>query len=420
MFEVNGFQLGREARYWFDRSALSGSADAYVRFLTAQGYSCGTIRGYVSGVAHFAQWLAHTRRGLTDINEALVARFLDKHLPSCRCTRCCWRLRATVRAALAQLLTLLRVDGLIASAAALQASPLNEELRDFERYLTQVCGLSFVTCTYRLKHIRHFLVSRFGTGPIAVSALAPRDIARFMAKYAGRWTPQSQQVIASSVQSYLRFKALHGASIAQLSAAVPKLASVRLARLPRAVSTSDITRLLAAFDCRCASSKRDYAVTRCLTDLGLRAGEIPRLTLDDIDWRHGTVQIRGKGRRIDVLPLPTRTGRAIAAYVRNGRPISSSRSLFVRHRAPLTAPFTVEVVRSIVRCAAKRAGLVDRITGSHVLRHTLVQRLLQGGATLKDIADVLRHRSFDTTTIYTKVDLPTLHQVALPWPGSRA
>jgi hypothetical protein len=208
----------------------------------------------VSGVAHFAQWLSRTRRGLTDINEALVARFLDKHLPACRCVRCCRHLRAEVRTALVQLLTLSRADGLIASVPALQASPINAELRDFEHYLTQVCGLSPVTCTYRLKHIRHFLVSRFGTGPIAVNALAPRDIARFMAKYAARWTPQSQQVIASSSQSYLRFKVLHCASIAQLSAAVPKLACVRLARLPRAVSAADIAQLLAAFDYRCALS----------------------------------------------------------------------------------------------------------------------------------------------------------------------
>lgn len=155
--------------------------------------------------------------------------------------------------------------------------------------------------------------------------------------------------------------------------------------------------------------------------MGLRAGEVAAIQLDDLNWRDGTLTIgRGKSRRADTLPLPLPTGKAIVRYLRRARPKYENRHLFLRHRAPLDAPITAEFVRGHIRRALACCGLADRFTGTHVLRHTAAVRMRCAGASLKEIADVLRHRNLDTTTIYNKLDIPTLAAVAAPWPGGQS
>jgi site-specific recombinase XerD len=241
-----------------------------------------------------------------------------------------------------------------------------------------------------------------------------------MAKYTQGWAASSKRAAGDSLRSYFRFKALQGEHTATLSAAIPTVAQWRMAGLPKGISADQATRLLRAFDRSSTTGIRDYAITRCLVDLGLRTIEVARLRLDDIDWRQGLIRISGKGHRVDVLPLPQETGRAIVNYLRHGRPQTSSRALFMRYRPPLDTPATACIVRAAVRYAARRCGLEHCFHGPHVLRHSLAQRLVQGGIPLKQIADLLRHRSLDTTTIYAKVDLPALSRVALPWPGRQS
>lgn len=155
-----------------------------------------------------------------------------------------------------------------------------------------------------------------------------------------------------------------------------------------------------------------------VVDLGLRSSEAIALELDDIDWLRGTVCIRkSKSRRVDVLPLPQVTGAAIADYLRSERPRTRSRRVFVRHVAPVDEPVTASVVRRAVCEACRRAGLP--YTHVHILRDTLARRLLDTGGTLKEVADVLRHRALDTSLIYAKVDFGRLVAVAMPWPGSK-
>ena len=158
---------------------------------------------------------------------------------------------------------------------------------------------------------------------------------------------------------------------------------------------------------------------RCAVDLGLRSGEIAALSLDDIDWRAGTVKLRKtKSRREQLLPLPEPAGRAIAAYLEHERPESPHRAIFVRRVAPHDRPAGADLVRKTIREAYRRAGLP--YTRSHLLRHTIARRLLDGGSSLKEVADVLRHRSLNTTMIYVKLDSRALGAVALPWPPSVA
>ena len=153
-------------------------------------------------------------------------------------------------------------------------------------------------------------------------------------------------------------------------------------------------------------------------DLGLRSAEVANLELGHLDWREGTLKIVGaKGKRMGILPLPVPTGRALVAYLRRARAQCPSRWLFLRHLAPRDRPLTPTIVRWAMRCAYVRSGISKPWSGVHVLRHSVACRLVNAGATLKEIADVLRHRSLDTTTIYTKVDLRNLSAVALPWPA---
>jgi integrase len=192
----------------------------------------------------------------------------------------------------------------------------------------------------------------------------------------------------------------------------------KLASLPRALKPDEVQRLLGAFPSG-RWPRRGYAIVRCALDMGLRAGEIANLSIDDIDWRAGTVTLKGtKSRRQDILPLPMTTGQALAEYLQHERPAAPSRALFVRRRDSSDIPITTAAVQKVIHHACQRAGLPG--SGSHVLRHTLACRLVENGGSLKEVADVLRHRSLETTRIYAKLDTPSLAEVALPWPGSES
>ena len=192
-----------------------------------------------------------------------------------------------------------------------------------------------------------------------------------------------------------------------------------MAPLPQTLSRADVERLLDAFPPGLPSRLRSYAIVRCLVDLGLRTQEVSSLALEDIDWAASTLRIvKGKSRRADLMPLPPATGRAIAEYLRAERPTTANRQVFVRHVAPVDEPVSPNVVRNTVRDAYRRSGLP--YTRVHLLRHTLASRLLDTGSTLKEVADVLRHRELNTSLIYAKVDIGRLSAVAMPWPGSAA
>jgi integrase/recombinase XerD len=416
MPEFSKFPSPREARRRCADTLLESSAEAYIQYLTRRGYAQQTMRYYLSVLAHFFHWLVREHVALSDIDEIIVARFLHRHLPHCRCSKRHRRDFKSNSAGLGHLLKYLRTSGQVAQ----QVRPhpiVDQELKDFEHYLVQVRGLSPTTRYRNLNDIRAFLLDRFNTGPVAVKSLNGDDIEHFIKRYTDGWTPQSRGTACVSLRSFLRFKALKGEPTADLVAAIPKIATSRLVRLPQVAPPEQIEQLFAAFDRSSAVGRRNFAIAHCLVDLGLRAQEVPRLTLGDVDWRQGTICIHGKGRRTELLPLPTALGRAITQYLRHGRPATASRALFVRHHAPLDAPISAHVVRRIIRDTAQRCGISALTHGPHLLRHTAAQRLMQNGATLKTVADFLRHRSVDTTTSYTRIDLRSLAEVALPWPG---
>lgn len=252
-----------------------------------------------------------------------------------------------------------------------------------------------------------------------MATLRAVDIRRFIAQQLGDSPSHSAAgQLASALRSYLRYRTICGDSVAGLNAVISSPVQWKLASLPRALRPDQVQRLLGAFPYG-RRPRRGYAIVRCALDMGLRAGEIANLLIDDIDWREGTVTLKGtKSRRQDVLPLPMATGQALADYLQQERPAISSRAIFLCRRDSRDIPITTDAVQNVIRRACRLVGLPD--SGSHLLRHTLACRLIENGSSLKEVADVLRHRSLETTRIYAKLDTPNLAEVALPWPGSES
>jgi integrase len=257
----------------------------------------------------------------------------------------------------------------------------------------------------RTRIVRTFLSERFGASRINMARVKPEHVHRFVVSHLEGCKPSTGKVLGIALRSYLRFRGMHGDRVLSLIAGIPQIAQWRFESLPDTLSEAELERFLNAFDRKSAIGRRDYAMARCMVDLGLRAGEVASLQLDDLNWHDGTLRLQaGKARRTDVLPLPPRTGRAIAQYLTDGRPVSDSRAVFLRHRAPLIEPVGSSVVRNTVRAPHARCSNDPRRRGTHVLRHSVGGRLVQAGVPMKEIADILRRRCLDTTAIYTRID----------------
>ena len=404
-----------------DAVKIPGLVELYTRTLQRRGYRPPATHAYKRAVEHFIAWSAPDS-DCVEIGEAPFRRFLEEHLSDCNCAGRPQRGKVTALSALRHLQAILRAAGKIPPVPPRFSTFVISELQDYCDFANDVCGLAPATLVSRRQWIGRFLTHIFPFGGLKFSRLGPKTVRDFFAAQCQGYQPGSAQVVASSVRSYLRFRALrHADPVEGLMAAIPQAARWRLASLPEYLSQEELARLMSAFERADPQRQRDHAIVRCLVDLGLRSFEVAALRLEDIDWKNATLTVRvGKSHRVDVLPLPAVTGHAIACYLHKARPATESRAVFVRHRAPLDAPVDAGVIRSVVRQAAARSGLAGRLHGPHRLRHSSATRMLQGGATLKEIADVLRHRSLDTTAIYAKVDLTRLSAIAQPWPGGAA
>ena len=402
---------------WLLESPFEPHVDTLTHYLIGQRYSANTITTYLGGMAHFARWFSQCGLNIGQIDEAVVDKFLDRHLPRCNCTRPVRKSRHELSATLGTLLSVLRAAGVIAEPTA-GMTPVDEELRHFDQHMDHVRGLAPKTRSLCLRIVRCLLLERFGRRPVVISRIKPEAVRQFVANQSERYkTPTSMGSLISALRGYFRFRTIYGDQVHGLIGALPYPANWRLASLPKALSNDEVERLLGALGHDGPAARRGDAIVRCALDLGLRSIEIAQLGLDDIDWRAGTVTLRNtKSRRIDVLPLPATMGRAIAEYLKFERPQTSNRAVFVRNVAPRDQPIGPDLVRKTIRQAYSRAGLP--YTRAHLLRHTMASRLLEGGGSLKEVADVLRHRSLNTTLIYAKLDGKNLTTVALPWPGS--
>ena len=293
-----------------------------------------------------------------------------------------------------------------------------EELHRYDEHLRDVRGLAAGTRKGRLRVVGLLLQEKFKGRAIQIGKLRPDDIRQFLAAQLGAHRSASHAShLAATLRSYLRYRTTCGDHVGKLTAVISNPVHWKLASLPRALKPDEVERLLNSFAAGLRLPKRGYAIVRCALDMGLRSGEIAHLMIGDIDWRVGTVMLRGtKSLRQDVLPLPVETGQALADYLQHERPATSNPAVFVRQKAGHDHPITSAAIQKVIKRACRRIGLMH--SSAHALRHTLACRLVENGSSLKEVADVLRHRSLNTTLIYAKLDTPKLSTVPLPWPGS--
>ena len=398
---------------------LAPHVDAFKRYLTDRGYAANTFANCVGGIAHFAQWIQGRRLRVQRIDEAVVAEVLDEHVPRCHCIGAVQRDRRGLSAALTHLLVVLRAQGVIVPPAV-SMTPVDDELCRYDEYMDHVRGLAPKTRGIGLRIVRRLLSVRFADGRVDIPAIKPEHVRRFFAQQAKLYSkPANAGTVVATLRGYFRYRASLGDVVHGLIGALSYPANWQLSSLPKTLTTEEVGQLVDSLGKPGRSMKRADAIVRCALDLGLRSGEVARIGLDDINWRAGTITLRHtKSRREDVLPLPVATGKAISAYLTHERPATSNRAVFVRHVAPRDQPVGPDLVRKTIRQAFARAGLP--YTRSHLLRYTMANRLLASGSSLKEVADVLRHRSLNTTLIYAKLDSRKLIEVALPWPGSAA
>lgn len=302
--------------------------------------------------------------------------------------------------------------------ASTYSAYITEELRRYDEHLRDVRGLAAGTRKGRLRIIGWLLEGKFKHREIVIARLHSDDVRQFLARRLAdnpSASNTSQHTVA--LRSYLRYRAICGDQVSKLVAVIATPVHWRLATLPRALNVEDADRLLGTAALARKTPKRAYAIVRLALDLGLRSGEIAHLNLNDIDWQAGTLMLRGtKSLRQDVIPLPEETGKALADYLQHERPAIHHPAVFVRQVAGRILTITPCAVQKVIKCACRRIGLPD--VSAHALRHTVACRLVERGSSLKEVADLLRHRSLNSTLIYAKLDTPKLAAVALPWPGS--
>lgn len=398
---------------------LSPHLPAFITSLIEQRYATVCVRAKAWRAVDFDGWLARQGVALVDIADAHVARYVRRRVR--RRADCRSKPRRSEPYDLSQLVQWLRSRGLCAPAHAVMV-PADAVTAAFGQYLVRDRGLATTTVDHYRSAVREFLIDRFGSDAVALGALQATDIIGFVQRQPRRPRPHTLKHLVTALRALLRWGQYLGEIDAALICAVPAVASwTTTPPLPRAISADHARRVIEHCDLGTAVGRRDRTVLLLLARLGLRGGEVITLLLDDIDWDAGRLRVRGKNGRECTMPLPADVGEAIAAYLRDGRPQSTDRHLFLRTRAPIRGLLHgSDGVGSIVRNALKRAGIDAPHKGAHQFRHALAVRMLRGGASLPEIGEVLRHRSPLSTSIYAKVDIAALRALAPPWPGSES
>jgi site-specific recombinase XerD len=385
---------------------------SYRAKLEGLGYMPAQVLYHLRFFAKLDLWLLRRKQRLWQLNEKKVDKFL-KRLRAKHPTVCHGALSAS-----RLLLTVLRDIGVVApKREPVAISPAERLANQYRVFLKQERGLVCATIYNYSRHVDRFLVEEFGSGRINLRPLGVSDIGTFVRRHAPRhgrgWAAQ----MVTALRSFFRFAQLQGVIKLDLAALVPSVPSWEMSGPPKHLRSEAVQRVLSACDQSTVKGKRDYAILLLLARLGLRAGEIVALQLDDIDWANGELVARSnKGDGWARLPLSMDVGRALERYLMV-RPPSPYRNVFVRGYAPYTPFVASGPVSVLVRKAIERAGVKSARTGAHIFRHSLATEMLRRGASLAEIGRVLRHRDPDSTAIYARVDLEALRELALPWPG---
>lgn len=380
---------------------------SFSEFLAKQSYSYATGQRHVREVGHLSQWLDRQGVGLTDLSEKTIWIYL------------CFRYQnaqlQVKRGFCRQLLSYLQQNGII-TTQKLVGTPLNLCIDKYQEHMVRNQGLVKETIRVRIRVARNFLSLQFGEDNLQFSQLLPSHIEQYFLNRSHHCNTATLKTEASALRCFLRFLQFRGDISSHLVDSVPTVPSWRHTIIPEFLTTDEIKLLIQRCECATPQAQRDIAILLLLIRLGLRAIEICRLTLDDIDWDAGFISILGKNGKRDRLPLLQDVGEAISTYLCQGRPQSSTRNVFVGAIAPFEPFSNSSSVANVVHNALRRANLNPPRKGSHLLRRSFATIMLQGGASLTEIGQILRHQKADTTAIYAKVDLGRLRPIARPWP----
>lgn len=382
-------------------------AESFHAELRALGYRPNASSPQLALMAHLSRWLEDHGLEPSDLDAGVVDEFLaDRRAEG-------YTMWLSTKA-VAPLLTFLRRAGVVPDAVVhAPVTALDGMLEEFAEYLRSERGLTDGTIYNYVNVSRMFLSVQARVDGSFWSDLSAQDVIGFILAQNANRGSRSSQAVACGLRSLLRFAFATGRTGTELAAAVPSVAAWRLSTVPRSISRNEVNALLRSCDRRTMFGRRDYAAMLLMVRLGLRAGEVAALETGDLAWRAGDLIVRGKGSRVERLPLPPDVGDAMADWIRHGRPVCDSRRVFTRIRAPHQG-LSVGGVGNIVKAAGLRAGIPD--VHAHRLRHTAATRMLAGGADLVEIGQVLRHASVLTTSIYAKVDDERLRPLAQAWP----
>lgn len=395
------------------RGPLAPYVDGLRAELERLDYTPLTAAAHVRLMAHLSRWLARHGLEASGLTPATVDAYFAER-------RAAGYVGHVTGRALQPLLGYLQRLGVVPPPVPVApTSPEERLLAQYRDYLTTERGLTETTAELNVRMVRPFLAdqARMWQGRLDLEHLTAGEVAAFVVAQ-GRQRPKSVKRMVTALRSLLGFLHVEGIVDQPLTTAVPLVAGWTQTGLPKALDAEQVAALLASCDEHTATGRRDLAILTLLVRLGLRAGEVAALRLDDIDWRRGEITVRGKGNRHDRLPLPADVGERIVAYLRDGRPESTQdRTVFVRAQAPYRA-LTSNAVTTVVAAAGRRAGL--GVIGAHRLRHSAATAMLRSGGSLTEIGQTLRHIRPLTTAIYAKVDIQALRQLARPWPGEAA
>ena len=390
---------------------LGPHVDSFASYLRGRGYARARAWTMIRLIAAFSRWLKRHRLEVRDLEERLIEEFL-------RSRKRRYQIQTGDRAPLRMILNQLRAAGMVATPRRpTPESGIDRVERAYRDYLAKERQLAHFTQINYLPFVRLFLVERFGDGHPNLTALTAKDVIRFVRRHVHDNGPRRAKLMLTALRSFFRFLKLREAISADLVSCVPTVPNWRQTGLPQVLKPDEIKQILNSCDRSRDPGRRNYAILLLLARLGLRAGEVARLALKDIDWESGEIVVGGKRGRWNRLPLPGDVGHALADYLKRERPRCESRRVFVRSKAPRVGFTTSGAITGLVRRAIDRTGLRPPQRGAYLFRHTLATRMLGRGASLSEIGEILRHRDPDTTTIYAKVDLGRLRTLARPWPG---
>ena len=395
------------------RTGPAGSyMDGFADTLWKAGYAEITARRHIWTAQHLANWAQRQSVPLANMDDAFVERF-KRHLPQCQCPNYgCYDHNGLVAGAVLFLEQLRRVN-VLTSHVDSQCPEKSSLLNTFSQWMRVNRNISEATL-YNYSLAVRDLLRAMGDDPSCYDAQRLRSFVLKQSSHCGR---AKAKTMVTALRAFLRFLISEGLCPLGLDAAIPTIAYWHLSSLPQYLQTEEVEKVVNACNPNTAVGIRDRAILLLLARLALRAGDIVRLRLDDIDWTEGSIRVCGKGRREDRLPLLQEVGEAIAAYVTGSRPSADSATLFLRSRAPFRGFVSHCAVSVIVKKAMRKAGITCPVRGAaHLLRHSAATAMLREGASLQDIAVVLRHRSIETTSIYAKVDVLALREIAQPWP----